>query len=37
VVADRRLKAKTLLAIIAELKQQGMANLSIVTVKDAGT
>ena len=35
VVADRRLKARTLLAIIADLKDQGLQSLSVVTVRDA--
>ena len=34
VVADRRLKARTLLAVIEELKDHGLQSLSIVTVRD---
>jgi hypothetical protein len=36
VVADRRLKARRLLAIIEELKDHGLLSLSIVTVRDEG-
>lgn len=34
VVADRRLQARTLLAIIEDLKAQGLHSLSVVTVRD---
>jgi biopolymer transport protein ExbD len=34
VVADRRLRAQTLLAIVKELKSHGLTSLSIVTVRD---
>jgi biopolymer transport protein ExbD len=33
-VADRRLRARVLLGLIAELKDQGLQSLSIVTVRD---
>jgi biopolymer transport protein ExbD len=36
VVADRRLRAQTLLAVLADLKDQGLQSLSIVTVRDEG-
>jgi biopolymer transport protein ExbD len=36
-VADRRLKARRLLSIVAELKQHGVHNLAVVTVKDEGS
>jgi len=36
VVADRRLKAQTLLAVIEDLKDHGLHSLSIVTVRDEG-
>jgi biopolymer transport protein ExbD len=35
VVADRRLRARTLLALVADLKDQGLHSLSVVTVRDA--
>jgi biopolymer transport protein ExbD len=35
VVADRRLKARSLLAIIEELRGHGLHSLSIVTVRDS--
>lgn len=35
VVADRRLKARTLLGVIRNLKDHGIQSLSIVTVRDA--
>ena len=34
VVADRRLRAQTLLAIVKDLKGHGLTSLSIVTVRD---
>jgi biopolymer transport protein ExbD len=34
VVADRRLRARTLLAVIEDLKAQGLHGLSVVTVRD---
>ena len=34
VVADHRLKARTLLAVVEELKEHGLNSLSIVTVRD---
>ncbi|MFW6076109.1 MAG: biopolymer transporter ExbD [Hyphomicrobiales bacterium] len=34
VVADRELRARTLLATVRELKDQGLHSLSIVTVRD---
>jgi biopolymer transport protein ExbD len=36
VVADRRLRAQALLAVLADLKDQGLHSLSIVTVRDEG-
>jgi biopolymer transport protein ExbD len=36
VVADRRLRAQTLLAVLADLKDEGLQSLSIVTVRDEG-
>jgi biopolymer transport protein ExbD len=36
VVADRQLRAQTLLAVLADLKDQGLQSLSIVTVRDEG-
>ncbi|HUF45485.1 MAG TPA: biopolymer transporter ExbD [Aestuariivirgaceae bacterium] len=37
IVADRRLSARTLLAVIADLRDQGLQSLSIVTVRDHGS
>jgi biopolymer transport protein ExbD len=36
VVADRRLRAQALLAVLADLKDEGLQSLSIVTVRDEG-
>lgn len=36
VVADRRLRAQTLLAVLADLKDQGLQSLSIVTIREEG-
>jgi biopolymer transport protein ExbD len=37
VVADRRLKAQLLLAIVTDLRNHGLESLSIVTVRDDGS
>ncbi len=37
VVADRRLKARTLLAIVKDLKAEGLQSLSIVTIRSDGS